>query len=1121
MSRWITLIALGSLLGCGARAPTIDQQRAVIEQRAPTPKNQAELGWWRYLTGDSEGARAAFKEAPDEPLAALGLARLASDALDHRAAMTAAIQATRGTGLVGLVAQSWVRALAKELPDGKALATAANPDGGALTDPRHTVRISFLPFLDLPRIRLRGPVIDDDRVQALGKWWALKDHAPDPDPDSLVLTVWPLRPETVDLSLTVDGPVVAWRDGRVVVATPLDRFSARTVRFRAPGTGPLIVVWAAGRTPRVRYAANPPVDPTRRAGPKAGAHWVDRYLAVTLAIADADTDSLTAWLDGAPPTPAFAVLRAQAAPLDPGRPARASRDTARSAWNAALPQAPALAHRALGRLDWRAKDLKKARAHLEAAREIAQDDAGVYRSLLRVHLSAERFEHAKTALGEIERILGDPCRAITDRLALIDQQDVDDPPDLSAQLVRCGRGLVAAERALNRLRPTEALDLLDNLPEHQREGPRGQKLRAQALIGLGQTEAAIAALEGDDEHQLLRADLQVGHGSGADLAPITAAVQAPPTKNEALDLLATWPEWSAFADLSLDTEAAIAAFREQAPQPGPAVRVLDHSALIYFANGRRLRWVHEILAIRSRDAAEVYGELSLPADVRILQLYTRKDDGRQLDAEESPEKETISLRDLESGDFIVAVYIEPGDNGYLYNSGFLSPRIYFRSTEMPTFHHRFEVYGPDEIPLDLQLLNGAQTPETVTLGAQAGLRFDLHREKLFLPEPGSVPDAMVLPSARVGHGVDLAADLDYLRDRAAGRRRRTPSFDAWVKMSAGGGTLRVRLKRLARAVREAIDDELGVIEEDAPRALATGHGSRALVLSAALESLKIPHELWVTRPKVHAPAGPFLTVADFPYPLIRVTDGPLWLDPGPERADLGFFPSTLVGGDGVIVWPTQRPVGPHALPTERAVGDRRDVELIAHWGDDGVLRGTVVDRLIGQESIVIGHHLSRLEAKDRPRLMERLLVTALGATKVIALDDVTQQDPDGPLELRYTFEATPGDTLQIGAFPNGPGRTYASLAERKTPLSITLPTHQTVRIKISSDRDFAVKARPGTYDQGAHHFAMAVDSDEDSIEISARIDVAGGVIAPADYPAFAAWARKVDPAERITLTIKK
>ncbi|MEZ4469203.1 MAG: hypothetical protein R3F60_00055 [bacterium] len=847
--------------------------------------------------------------------------------------------------------------------------------------------------------------------------------------------------------------------------------------------------------------------------------WVGRYLAIELALLDGDAASAELLLADTPDQPAFAVQRARLAELAVGIPASTARDEARADWERALALAPALAHLALGRIDWRRGAAEDALAHLDATLRLAPDAFLAHHTRLRIHLTDGDLAAARRDLEAARASSADPCRLADDEAALADTQASE---ALVALWLRCDRPLDAGRRLLEQARPAEALALLDGLSAEKRSSAGARKLRARALLGLGRLAEAAVEHDGvrDVESGLAALDLRRALGEPAgDDAALAALVQRFPTEHEALELIATEPAWSGLADRFIDTEDAISAFEAQPPQSGPAVRVVDHSILLFFKDGKSLRYVHEVLAIRSRDAAERFGEIGLPDRARLITLGTRKDDGRWLPGEEVAEKETITLPDLASGDYVVARYLEPADNGYLYDSGYLSPRVFFRGVDLPIFHQRFEVYSPDDVPPLAHGLAGAPAPTPVKLGERAGLRFDVQRVALLPPEDDTPPAALWLPSTRAGRDVVLADDLAYLRDRALARRRRTARFDEWAREAAGQGSVRERVGRLARAVREGIEDDGGLIERDVTEALVAGHGNRGLVLSAALEALGLSHRLVLARTRVHVPAGPFLTIADFPYPLIELGDG-LWIDPGPERAELGFVPATIAGGDTLQVWPPDGRDVPVPLPAERQVEDRRHIRVQLKWHADGRLTGEVEDRLEGQEAIVIGHHLARLDAEQRPRLVERLLVGAVGAARVERLEDPTGQHPDGPLVLRYTFVAQAKDALPLGLFPVQPASSHAGAPERKTPLAITLPTDQTVDLTLESERPFGGQVVAGEEIAGAHRFQLTVTQTDDTLRVHARTVIPGGLIEPADYPAFAAWARAVEEAERLRLVIR-
>ncbi|MCA9558467.1 MAG: hypothetical protein KC583_07890, partial [Myxococcales bacterium] len=200
--------------------------------------------------------------------------------------------------------------------------------------------------------------------------------------------------------------------------------------------------------------------------------------------------------------------------------------------------------------------------------------------------------------------------------------------------------------------------------------------------------------------------------------------------------------------------------------------------------------------------------------------------------------------------------------------------------------------------------------------------------------------------------------------------------------------------------------------------------------------------------------------------------------------------------------------------------DARRVRLDLRWHEDGRLTGASTDTLVGQEAIVVGATLAQLDAARRPRLVERLLLPAVGAAQVESFADPIEDDPDGPLTMRSRFVVQGGDQLALGLAPVSPGRSHARLADRALPLALDLPTHQTVHLVLESDRPFTGAPSDVTLTWGPHRFTRRVEVDDDRVEIHSELVVAGGLIAPEDYPAFAKWARQVDAAERFTLVAR-
>jgi len=97
--------------------------------------------------------------------------------------------------------------------------------------------------------------------------------------------------------------------------------------------------------------------------------------------------------------------------------------------------------------------------------------------------------------------------------------------------------------------------------------------------------------------------------------------------------------------------------KAKAPQGASAVRILDYGAAQIFPDGGGVERTHTVARIFDKKGIAKFGEARIPSDAVVVRLRTIKADGRVLEPESIPEKESISLPGLEPGDAVEIDYL--------------------------------------------------------------------------------------------------------------------------------------------------------------------------------------------------------------------------------------------------------------------------------------------------------------------------------------------------------------------------------------------------------------------------------------------------------------------------------
>ncbi|HGG57971.1 MAG TPA: tetratricopeptide repeat protein, partial [Nannocystis exedens] len=132
------------------------------------------------------------------------------------------------------------------------------------------------------------------------------------------------------------------------------------------------------------------------------------------------------------------------------------------------------------------------------------------------------------------------------------------------------------------------------------------------------------------------------------------------------------------------------------------VLVLDRSAARIYADGSTRQLVHTVALLRTKEAIDRYGEMTIPEGAQLLTFQSVKPSGEIIEPELISGKAGLSLRGLEIGDFVEYEFlIDDGPHGYL--PGHVDLSVFrFQSYNIPYHRSELVVMYPAEMPIKVE-----------------------------------------------------------------------------------------------------------------------------------------------------------------------------------------------------------------------------------------------------------------------------------------------------------------------------------------------------------------------------------------------------------------------------------
>lgn len=966
-----------------------------------------------------------------------------------------------------------------------------------------------------------------------------------------------IRLETPNaVELFVDGTSVARFDARrsPTVRTRYVPFTFGagtheiTVKITTRHPNPVLVLAVTGDAGLRRGTAGAGFDPTLPDPAEPG----DAYTRAVVeenrgAVVDARETLEADVYEGDAGVPTL-VLRSAIALEDPFRPQDASRDDARRLLRRAREKDP---------MSWYARlalaRLAAAEGRDQEAITDIREAAGQWPELVVFPLTLAELLQARGWDAESDQHIARAAEIFPESCAVIEAQrsvagrldQIDRYVERTEALVACNaRSRARLDVLMDARRWDDALREVDRLaalePEEIR--PRYDATRADIATGRGDI-ATARELRARVASLFPRADAHVGDLVDQSIAEgqrdqafsaIERALAAEPTAMAGLRLMrADLGGQDDLAPYRLDGAAVLREFEASGRRyEQPEVLVLDYAVWRVYDDGSSLHYVHQIVKVQSEEAVDSQGEFTPPEGAVLLRLHTIKADGTRLEPDIIAGKETISLPNLEVGDYVEQEYVRsigPADG---LEGAVLGDRFFFQGFETPYDRSEYVVVLPASMNPTLDPRGNLPPPVETRNGDLRELRWRVDRSLPRQREPLSVNAREFLPSVNLGVGAtwdqlrtsfaDILADRN-VEDPAA--RRLVQNVLRELPRDADDMDRARALYAWVLANIEPADDAFG----SAPRMLSGRTGSRARVLHYLYGLADIPSDIVVVRTlTADQTRSPLPDDETYSTLLVRIgpQNAPIYISTNQRGTPFGYVAPALRGQDAMVL---AADGGMVRIPERTVVDDRRTIELEADLAEDGSARIAVKETFTGLSAIGWRNDLEGVPAAELEERFEAAYVARMFPGAELRALEITGRDAlDGPLVMEYAFDiASLGhrerdDFILPPLFPTQLAPTYAQVPSRETTQVVAgADIVTTLRIHLPNGATATNLPEPVTVEgPGNARYSSGASLADGWVVVNRRVDVRLMRVEPGAYAALASFCRQADQAEGRALRIR-
>ena len=619
-------------------------------------------------------------------------------------------------------------------------------------------------------------------------------------------------------------------------------------------------------------------------------------------------------------------------------------------------------------------------------------------------------------------------------------------------------------------------------------------------------------------------------------ALVNRAIEANPSSIAYIRLAQQFEQPEVLADLRVDGLAYVQEYlantRNEAQHS--AFLILDYAAFRYFPDGTGLSVTHQITRVLNKEGKNQHGEVYIPPGAVITQLRTIKADGvTTIEPETIPNKPSVSMPNLEVGDFIEFEYIVSEPARVEDALSFSLLRWYFQIYDAPLMYSKVVYEFPKGIEPQLEVRGEVPPPEITENGDFTRYTYLMTDMLQPRPEPFAPSMLEIVPSVRVAYDVQL-------NDRHAAIRNGViksvlPSAylaDALLLAIGDEQDPEAIARRAFHFVKSEVAEESDTyFGMPASWVWTRRAGSRFSLLKALLDMAGVHNYVVLIRP-FGAPEvdGP---IPDLEYYsevalFVELDDGSrLWLDPTQTHAKFNYLSSTLQGQPAYTLEAEPRHIVVDTFPVDYEL---QQLAFELQIEEDGRLVGTATETSDGENGTGLKNFISRSQLDDdevRDQLAN-YLASSFGEVSVsdYSFSEITD---DEPVSVSFAFEAQRFGRLldnqleiQCAIFNDQLMGQFAFLPRRTQPLLLGLPIHnvKSYVFEAPAGQGFVTVPESLSLDTPMGSYTLDVElSDEGVLEIRERLDLPAQRIQPEDYQAFREFAAQVDEAQKMRIVV--